>query len=87
MLSTLAARFVCFFIFFPLEEVVEHLFPLQQGQLSNMNPAIPKMMKPRAMRRLRLPIKLERSNLSIPMAKAEEAHAAKINPKEEIEDI
>ena len=39
------------------------------------------------MRRLRLPIMLERSNLSIPMAKAEVAHAAKINPKEEIEDI
>ena len=67
LLSTLAARSVCFFIFFPLEPEpeFEHLLLLQQGQLSNMYPAKPKMMMPTAMRRLRLFKRLEKSNLVI----------------------
>lgn len=84
LLSTLAARSVCFFIFFP---PVEHLEPLQQAQFKYMYPAKPRIKTPKAKRRLRLVIKVDNSSLSKLKAKAEEAHAAKIKPKEMIEEV
>lgn len=88
LLSTLAERTVaaaaaevCFFIFLPPVLVIEHLDPLQQGQFKYMYPAIPKINIPKATSKLRLPIKEASSSLSKVMAKAEEAHAAKIMNK------
>lgn len=86
LLSTLVARLVCFFIFFP-PALVEHLEPLQQAQFKYMYPAKPRIKTPKTKRRLRPAIKVDSSSLSKLKAKAEEAHAAKIKPKEIIEEV
>lgn len=87
LLSALAARSVCFFIFLPLPLLMLHLDELQQGQFKYMYPAIPRIKTPKAKSMLRALIKVDNSSLSKLKAKAEEAHAAKIKPKEMNEDI
>lgn len=87
LLSTLAARSVCFLIFLPLPPFWAHLEPLQQPQFKYMYPEIPRIKTPMMKSKFRVLIKVDNSSLSKLKAKAEEAHAAKIRPKEMIEDM